>query len=282
MREFTRRMKKVSRIWVDTLNRIPSDQVVNKRYNFRLDPALIAAMLAEASNSTDNELLEGGESNLWFYEAYIAVAYIRGTAQEFNNLAQQSPSYKAGQQSINSILRSDPYRRRIALIRAREFEEMKGLSAKVKADMSRILTDGIGRGKNPREIARTLTDQTGINARRGHRIARTEIGTALRRARWDEDQYAQDEYGLRTMLMHLSALSPTTRPTHASRHAKLYTQEQVRDWYSRDGNAINCKCSQVSVLVDENNQPVVPSIIERAKKMLVVNTHTNCHHKLAA
>ncbi len=56
---------------------------------------------------------------------------------------------------------------------------MKGLSGQVKADMARILAEGMGRGKNPREIARDLTAQTGIEARRGHRIARTEVTTAL-------------------------------------------------------------------------------------------------------
>jgi hypothetical protein len=39
------------------------------------------------------------------------------------------------------------------------------------------------------------------------------------------------------------------------RHAHLYTNEEVRDWYSKDGNSINCKCSQQSVLVDADGKP---------------------------
>ncbi|MEN1479318.1 phage minor head protein, partial [Pseudomonas aeruginosa] len=104
----------------------------------------------------------------------------------------------------------------MALLRAREFEEMKGLSGQVKADMARILAEGMGRGKNPREIARDLTAQTGIEARRGHRIARTEVTTALRRARWDEKDAAEADYGVQSKLMHMSALSPSTRAPHAS------------------------------------------------------------------
>ena len=50
----------------------------------------------------------------------------------------------------------------MALVRARVFEEMKGLSGQVKADMARILTDGIARGLNPREVAKNLTNQAGI------------------------------------------------------------------------------------------------------------------------
>jgi SPP1 gp7 family putative phage head morphogenesis protein len=270
MREFGRRMRKIARGYVEILNRIPAEIAVNKattpvkRYAFRLDAALLMALLGEGSSLVDSILLEGGERNLWFFDAYVAVAYRRGTAQEFANLAQQSPAYKAGQQDLAAIMRSDPYRRRMALVQAREFEEMQKLAGDVRADMTRILTEGIGRGLNPRTIARNLTDQAGIEHRRANKIARTEITTALRRARWDESDEATDEYGLRGKQMHLSALSPTTRATHAARHGNLYTTEQVRDWYSQDGNSINCKCSQTFVLVDENGKPLVPAIQQRA------------------
>ncbi|MDX7019109.1 phage head morphogenesis protein, partial [Klebsiella aerogenes] len=80
---------------------------------------------------------------------------------------------------------------RMALVRARVFEEMKGLSGQVKADMARILTDGIARGLNPREVAINLTNQAGIETRRANRIARTEIPSALRRARLDEADEAK-------------------------------------------------------------------------------------------
>ena len=66
--------------------------------------------------------------------------------------------------------------------------------------------------------------------------------------------------------MHMSALSPSTRATHAARHARLYTSDEVRDWYSRDGNSINCKCGQVEVLVDDEGNPVVPAIVERVRR----------------
>ncbi len=131
----------------------------------------------------------------------------------------------------------------------------------------------------------------GIEQGRANRIARTEITTALRRARWDEHDSASDDLGLNVMLLHLSALSPTTRQTHALRHGKLYTSEEVRDWYSINGNAINCKCSQVTVLVDEKGVPLNSSVIDIAKKeftqtwgkrMATNKSHHCCDHKHAA
>ncbi|WP_298016698.1 phage minor head protein [uncultured Castellaniella sp.] len=270
MREFGRRIRKISRGYVKLLDRIPAEPMANRattdtkarRYTFRLDQYLLASILSDGSDLVDSLLAD--QRDPWFFEAYVAVAYRRGTAQAFANLAQQSPAYLAGQISVADIMRSDPYRRRMALVQAREFEEMRGLAATVKSAMSRILTDGIGRGLNPRAIARNLTDQAGIEARRANKIARSEVPMALRRARWDESDEATEKYGLRTLEMHLSALSPTTRATHAARHGNLYTTAEVRDWYSRDGNAINCKCAQTAVLVDENGKPLVPQIQARA------------------
>lgn len=266
MKDFDRRMRRIRTGYVEALARIPAEPAVNKRYTFRLDQALLSSIFADTDRLVDEILLEGGERNLWFFESYVGVAYQRGTAQEYANLGQQSPAYKAGRDSLQALLRSEPYQARLSLLRARQFEEMKGLSGRVKADMSRILSDGMGRGLNPRDIARNLSEQTGIEARRGHRIARTEVPMALRRARWDEQDQAQEDYGTQAKLMHISALSPTTRPSHARRHAKLFTSEETRDWYSRDANAINCKCSQVSVLVDEKGEPLVPAIVDRARK----------------
>lgn len=266
MKDFDRRMRRIRTGYVEALARIPAEPAVNKRYTFRLDQALLSSIFADTDRLVDEILLEGGERNLWFFESYVGVAYQRGTAQEYANLGQQSPAYKAGRDSLQALLRSEPYQARLSLLRARQFEEMKGLSGQVKADMSRILSDGMGRGLNPRDIARNLAEQTGIEARRGHRIARTEVPMALRRARWDEQDQAQEDYGTQSKLMHISALSPTTRPSHARRHAKLFTSEETRDWYSKDANAINCKCSQVSVLVDEKGEPLVPAIVGRARK----------------
>ncbi|AZV93582.1 phage head morphogenesis protein [Bordetella sp. J329] len=267
MREFSKRMRRVRWAYIDALSQIPVEPAVNRRYSFQLDQYLLQSLLVNLDIEVDSILFGGDTSNgTWLFEAYVGVAYQRGTAQEFANLAQQSPAYNAGRESLANVIQSEPYRRRIALVRARVFEEMKGLSAGVKADMSRVLTDGVGRGLNPRDIAKNLTEQAGIEERRAHRIARTEVTTALRRARWDEADEAEEEYGLTTKELHLSALSPTTRATHAARHGNLYTREQVRDWWARDGNSANCKCSTTSVLVGADGKPIVPGIQKRAKQ----------------
>lgn len=288
MKDFARRMKKVSKIYRDALGKLSTSPAVNAKYEYLLNPSILSIILADASYLVDQVLLEGGEYNLWFYE-YVDLAAEKGTGQAFANLSRQSPVYAAGRESLAAILINEPYQRRMAFVNARIFEEMKGLSSEVKRDMARVLTDGVGRGLNPREVARNLTKQIGIERRRANRIARTEIPTALRRARWDEAEESMSELGLNIMLLHLSALSPTTRQEHALRHAHTYTVVQVRSWYAIDANAINCKCGQIEILVDADGKPLYPSVIEMARKefnrlwkgMSVNKSSCHCCHLVA-
>jgi SPP1 gp7 family putative phage head morphogenesis protein len=265
MKDFARRVNLVTKAYQAALDKIPATLAVNARYEYQLNPSVLSMILADASYLVDQIMLEGGEYGLWFY-TYVEQAAARGTGQTYANLSQQSAAYAAGRESLAAILISEPYQRRMALVNAREFEEMKGLTAQMKADMTRILTDGLGRGLPPREVARNLTEQAGIEKGRANRIARTEITTALRRARWDEAEEAQVDFGLKLMLLHFSALSPTTRKTHALRHGHLYTIAAVREWYSIGANAINCKCSQVETLVNDKGEPLNSNVIDMAKK----------------
>lgn len=265
MRELNARLHKCIKAYVAVLGRIPSRLAVNAKYAYELDPSILMALLNGAALDVDDILLQGGQDALWFTQAYGGVAYARGTAQEMANLARQSPAYAAERVNLASIINTPEYRLRIGLIRARQFEEMQKLSADVKADMSRILTDGIARGLNPLEVSRSLQDKLQLEQFRADRIARTEIATALDRAKLDEADSANAAFGTRTMQMHISALSPTTRESHAARHGELYTTDQVREWRSSDGNGINCKCTSVSVLVDKGGKALLPQIQERAK-----------------
>lgn len=259
------RLRKIKKAYTDALDRIPVSLAINAKYAYRLDPAILTSVLSGAGATVEALLLEGGRENLWFFQQYVKVAYARGTSQEHANLKNQSPVYQAARKNAAEVIAQPAYLNRIALIAAREYEEMEGLSATVKKEMGKILVDGLARGRNPREIGKDLTRQLGIEESRANRIARSEVTTALRRARWDEHDDAVESLNLPFMLMHYSALSRTTRKTHAERHALLFTSEQVREWYSQGGNSINCKCTQISVLVDENKQPVVTRIVDRAR-----------------
>ena len=236
--DWRRRLRRVRAVYVELLDSIPREEVtVNaKRYTYRLWPD----MLSSVDALVDAILLEGGAEHPWLWSNYVEAAYVRGTARAVRNLARQSTAYRSSRATVRDALQTPAYARRTAMVRARVFEEMKGLGGQVKSDMGRLLADGVARGKGPLEIARNLSEQLNIEDYRAERIARTEVNTALRRARWDETEDAQAAYGLKSMEMHLSALSPTTREEHAARHGKLFTLEASRDWFADGANSINC------------------------------------------
>lgn len=267
-RDFNRRIRIIRNAYIDSIERFSPQLVVNAKYSFSLDQVLVREIMSGLGTLVDSLILEGGENQLWFFNQYVQVAYQRGTNQEFANLSRQSEVYRAGRESLQNLINSEPYRARIALIRAREFEEMQGLGGGIKANMTRVLTDGMARGLNPREIAVNLTERAGIEERRAKLIARTEIPTALRRARMDEADDARERYILDTKMMWLSALLPTTRPNHRARHAKLFTTDENRDFWSTAKEVCNCRCTCVAVMVDENGEPLNQRALARARESL--------------
>lgn len=264
MRDYAKRLKGCAQAYIEALGRIPAELVANaSTYRYLLDGAFLNEILEDAGRQADLLMLEGGSVNPWLFTQYVEVAIKRGIGQQVANLAAQSPAYKAAR---GNVLVSPPHVLRMALARTRVFEEMQSLTQQVKTDMGRLLSDGIGRGQNPRKIADNLREQLGIEQYRADRIARTEVGTAQRRAKWDEADDAAAEYGNDTREMHFSALSATTRATHAARHGNLYTREQCRNWWAEGANGIFCKCTTITTLVDKDGNPLVPRIVERAQE----------------
>lgn len=267
MKVFRSKVRQAGRAYIDLLERIDFRAVtVNAtRYEFNTLPEVFAQMVDNTNDLIDQIMLEGGQNRLWFTQQYVVPAYEQGTQQAVTNLGAQSPVYAATRPNLQTVLFSEPYQRRLGLVRAREFELMKGLSAQIKSGLSQQLTAGMAQGFGPQKIAKALTEQLGIEERRALRIARTEIGQAQRTARLDETQDAQQRLGVQSLIMHVSALSPSTRLTHGERHGQIFTVEEQRNWMTVDGNACNCKCSSLELLVDDQGNPLSPKIVERVR-----------------
>lgn len=82
-----------------------------------------------------------------------------------------------------------------------------------------------------------------------------------------ETQAAMDRrHGMRTMYMHYSALSATTRVAHAARHGKLYTESDTRAWLQSDEHDDECRCSILGIAIGDDGRPLVPAIVNRAQE----------------
>lgn len=190
-------------------------------------------------------------------------AYEVGTNLAVTNLANISDDYT---RNITQVLMSEPYQRRVALIGARVFEEMQGFEGDTGRDLARVLREAVQDGLNPRDVVETIRNRFGVARSRAARIAQTEITGALRRGRWDEAQDAETRLGLRVRLLWVSALKPTTRLWHASRHGSIYTVQEVREFYATGANAIFCYCGQVEILVKADGTPVTGRPVLKLKK----------------
>lgn len=269
IKEFHRRINGIERDTIALLNRIPVQAVtVNAEYyRFELDEFVLANMNAELARIIDAWLIANGTvQTLWFVTGYINPAYQQGTAQTHTNLSVQSAEYALSRPTLETVLLSPPYQRRIGLVRARAFEEMVGLTDWMKSDLGSTLARGMAAGKNPRVIAKEISARIDVADFRAERIARTEINHALRTARMDEAQDAQERLGIQTKMLHISALSPTTRASHAARNGRLYTVTEQREWWATSPNGIQCKCGATEILVDDNGEPLTPKIVERVRR----------------
>jgi len=189
-----------------------------------------------------------------YMAAQTVLAYEAGTGTAVAQLAALTDDYT---REITQVLASEPWQRRVALIRSRVFEQMQGFNGDTATELGRVLSQGVEDGLNPRDVAKDIRKRFGIAERRAETIARTEVGSALRRATRDENQDARERLGINTQLLWLSALSPTTRANHARRHSQVYTAQEVAEFYSQSGESVNCKCSQQPVLLDESGEPIL-------------------------
>ena len=245
---------------VSRFNDIPVKEIavnslfVNKyRYEYQISipdlETLVQEMLVQLGIIPDEYVIK-----------QVTDAYEAGTGLAVTNLANISQDYT---RNITSILLSEPYQRRVALIGARVFEDMKGFEGDLGVQLGRILRGAVQDGLNPRDVVGELKNRFDISARRAATIAQTEISGALRRGRWDEAQDAQEKLGIRLRLLWISALKPTTRLWHAQRHSLLYTVQEVREFYAASANSVNCYCTQVETLVDDNGKALTPKLIDR-------------------
>lgn len=239
-------------------------QVNAGKFIYDMSAQVLADLLEAVQVILDDYLLEGGEQNLWAMD-YVAAEAQRGTLEVFNNLSQQSQVY-ASQTTLQQLLSSPGHLNQVAAARLTTFSDWKVISDTARGDLTNIITDAAARGVNPRETASVISKRLDVSMSKAKTIAQTEQVGALRQAQWNETDWAAERLGLNTGLLHLSALKPTTRTTHAFWHGKVRTVQEVRDWYAVDGNRYHCYCSQIPVLLNDDGSIFNKGLAERLAK----------------
>ncbi len=236
-------------------------QVNAATYIYDMTAQQLAYLLERMQVILDDHLLGGLGQDMWAL-AYVAEEYQRGTLNAFTNLSVQSPVY-ASQTTLSQLLSSPAYQNQIAAAYVSTYSDWLGISDKARADLANVISDAIGRGVNPKETASLISKRLDVSMSDAKRISQTEQVGALRKAQWAETDWARERLGLNTAILWLSALKPTTRSWHASRHGRTYTTEDVEAFYAENGNRFNCYCSQIPAIVNDKGQVFNEGLMDR-------------------
>ena len=88
------------------------------RLNETIDALIEKIMMDDNNQPGDN----------WFFTGYTEAAYEQGTGYAQAFISQQADSYARTYQNLQQILFSQPYQRRIGIVSARTFNEMRGFT----------------------------------------------------------------------------------------------------------------------------------------------------------
>lgn len=212
----------------------------------------------------DQHLLASGENDFWA-TGYVQTELQRGTFEAFTNLSRQS-DYYAQQTTMAQLLSSPGYQNQVAAAALSTYSDWKSISDGARGDLASIVIDSVARGVNPRETAQVVSKRLDVSMSKAQTIAQTEQVGALRKAQRNEVDWSRERLGLNTAVLWMSALKPTTRPWHASRHGKVYTTEDVEQFYAERGNRYNCYCSNIPVLLDDDGEIVNRGLVEKLTK----------------
>ena len=113
---------------------------------------------------------------------YVDSAYRRGQVNAYLSTKEDQllTELGVGDQTQVEFLRSSfaapETTSKLRLLSTRTFEDLKGITGQMSADMNRILSNGIANGTNPRILANEMQQSIfSLTRRRAETIARTEI-----------------------------------------------------------------------------------------------------------
>lgn len=259
MRDLGRRLEGVRKAIAARVKSVPVIVTNKASYQYQLDP--YRDTRAFIQSIVDGWFDTGAPDKplRWFFDQYVGASYASGTTSSATRImalamsAGYNPAALTGLQAENVLL-SPAYFTRVERVYQRAFNDMKGFTDSIVADVARILGDGMSAGQSPASLVSAIAEKINSTRARAMTIARTEINEAYRSARRDEAKSAAAQYALDIRVMHRSALIPTTRPWHAERHGKVFTIDEQDQWWSEGGNRINCLCVAMEVIFNKKGQ----------------------------
>ena len=246
-------------------------------YDYDIEAIQLQALSNEIEFILNEELLESQQNPPpgWYWAEYIEQPYRAGTGEEvvqFNQMV--AAALIAGAITMDmtpapfepaQVFTSRTYRQKLAKQVQAAAVDIKKLSQETSAQVMQQIGFGIDAGDSPSVISKAIQERFDVSKSSADRIARTEVQKAFTDGKMDFADAAAEKTGLRSGVLHISALTTTTRSWHADRHGNAYTTAAQREWCSKNANRINCLCLVRSVLIDAKGNVIDAEFQEEIK-----------------
>lgn len=134
---------------------------------------LNAQMRAEVLEVTEGPARRVTGENAWTAK-YVRASYRQGMQRAANEM--QQAGVDPPDEDLDRAFQRPIHADRVGLLYTRAFDELRGITEATGQAVSRVLSQGIAEGKNPRVIARDLNRRvTAIGENRARIMARTEV-----------------------------------------------------------------------------------------------------------
>lgn len=253
MREIKKRFKKIISQVKEKLVEEDYLKLKTNQYSFPLSSDKMKGFMDWLGKLEEKELFRTvsfpgtrtGISSQWT-DKYIDFSYAKGIArarQEMISEGLEVPTLS--EYSVQLSMKQPVHLDRIGIIYSRVFEDLKGITAAMDTQISRVLADGMIQGLGPRDIAKSITEKIdAIGIGRATTLARTEVIRAHHLANINEyRQYGVELVGVKAEWRTVG--DGRVCELCAPRDGKIYSLDEIEPLIPLHPN---CRCMAVPIV----------------------------------
>lgn len=221
-----------------------------REFEFRSDPEKLKAFNAWLRQQIEQDVLStppGTPFDTPWLSEFIESAFKKGELNAWM-MANQANLLEGivGEQNMEQFLRSafqqPEVLDKVRLLATRAFEDLKGVTSTMAAQMNQILAQGMIDGTGPAELAREMVERIGsLTETRALAIARTETIAAHSEGQLDAfEKLGVDELGVKAEWT--TAGDDRVCPECHEKEGKLFTIEEARGLIPLHPN---CRCAWI-------------------------------------
>lgn len=168
-------------------------------------------------------------TSIW-QNRYIDQAYSRGLRGALAALAREG---------VELIPDSAANMTALSLIQQKSYEDLRGITAELKAQASRNLISGVQEQQNKAQLAKAVNDRIDkIGRTRSHTLANTRTTETFNTAEIIQANAASEQTGEAVKMLWITEGDSRVRTTHALRNRKLYEPHVAQRLIGEP----NCRC----------------------------------------